>query len=604
MFTTKKNHDGFVVRAYRGDAKVMLAFDLPDDRKDRLAGFTIACTPQGRQTYFLYNKLQFEHPEKHAQKKTEPAYSSINAPIQKFRWLHVPGLFHQDDKVFYGDYSYAVTPRYFDEEGHLEPIDHKLAGDVQVRLEPFKKDSVELAFTRGFVQSQGFVNHFGSKAAFKPKAGELLFNTSELAGKNSDGESYTFKELYKWSGFTAREKVFQILKQVQVNKHLELDVFAYDLNEPDVMRIFLELAREGRIRMLLDDAPLHHSPEKVLAEDEFEKEFEKQLAGEAAMKRGHFGRYQHNKVFIVKENGKPKTVLSGSTNFSVTGLYVNSNHVVVFHNELVADLYEKMFDEAWKDPKGKESFNASKYATETFSFEKGGLPQMKIHFSPHKKDFAKKLLEEMVERIDKERKSVFFAVMGTDPTTTGPVAPALVEVHKRTEIFSCGITDSDNDLCLYKPSSAEGLRVTGKPGASVLPAPFDKEASIGIGHQVHHKFIVCGFNRPDAVVWFGSSNLAQGGEENNGDNLIEVHDQDLATVFAIEALALVDHFHFRDNHSKKISAPEVALHLHLYTTNKWLERYYEPGNIYCKDRLLFSGRDFPEPHVKAVPEPV
>ena len=48
------------------------------------------------------------------------------------------------------------------------------------------------------------------------------------------------------------------------------------------------------------------------------------------MKRGKFGRYAHDKVFIVSNEGGPTKVMTGSTNFSVTGLYVNSNHVLIF----------------------------------------------------------------------------------------------------------------------------------------------------------------------------------------------------------------------------------------------------------------------------------
>lgn len=51
------------------------------------------------------------------------------------------------------------------------------------------------------------------------------------------------------------------------------------------------------------------------------------------------------------------------------------------------------------------------------------------------------------------------------------------------------------------------------------------------------------FNRPDAVVYCGSSNLALGGGHNNDDNLIETRNTEIATVFAIEALRLVDHYH-------------------------------------------------------------
>jgi hypothetical protein len=172
----------------------------------------------------------------------------------------------------------------------------------------------------------------------------------------------------------------------------------------------------------------------------------------------------------------------------------------------------------------------------------------------------------------------------------------LIKLQKRMDIFSAGITDSTNSLKFYKPSSKTGIRVTGKPGKTILPPPFNEEASVGIGHQIHHKFIVCGFNTPDAVVWLGSSNLAEGGEEENGDNLIEIRDRDIATVFAIEALALVDHFHFRDNHpapktpKKGEPAPPPPKKLaafHLFTDAKWTKSYYKDGDLHQVDRQLF-----------------
>jgi hypothetical protein len=585
----KKDVHGLIIRAYQGDAKVMLAFNLPEDKITNLAGFTIACSPKGKATYFLYNQLQLEHPEKHAQNKNEPPYSSINAPIQKFRWLHVPGGFHQMDKVAYGSYTYTVTPRYFD-EGILQPIDKKLSEEVVVEMSPFVKESLELGFTRGFVQSQGFVHHFGKKALFKPKNAKLLFNTSAEAGKNDQGESYTFKDEYRWSGFTAREKIFSLLQKVQSDDSLTVDVFAYDLNEPDILKIFLELARENKIRIIMDNAALHHDKDKPTPEDQFEAEYTKVASDPQSIKRGKFGRYQHNKVFIVKRDDKPESILTGSTNFSVTGMYVNSNHVAIFNDAHVAEKYQEVFEEAWNDEVSRKEFIKSSNALKSFSFNNPGLPKMHISFSPHPDEFAKELLDKLVGRINEENSSVFFAVMGTDEKVKGPVAPALIKLHEREDVFTCGITDSTNELTLYKPSSKEGLRVTGKQGKTFLPPPFDEEASIGIGHQVHHKFIVCGFNTNKPVVWFGSSNLALGGEEQNGDNLIEIHDEDIATVFAIEAMALVDHFQFRNKHVLKNENEENhSGPFHLFNNGKWAGKFYEPNDLHCLDRLLFIG---------------
>jgi hypothetical protein len=113
--------------------------------------------------------------------------------------------------------------------------------------------------------------------------------------------------------------------------------------------------------------------------------------------------------------------------------------------------------------------------------------------------------------------------------------------------------------------------------------------TVGIGHQVHHKFIVCGFNTPNAVVWFGSSNLSLGGEEQNGDNLIEMQDQDIATVFAIEAFALVDHFLFRDKFSAKTKKTKAKVTpLTLSKDDSWTKKYYSTKDLYYEERTLFA----------------
>ena len=122
------------------------------------------------------------------------------------------------------------------------------------------------------------------------------------------------------------------------------------------------------------------------------------------------------------------------------------------------------------------------------------------------------------------------------------------------------------------------------------------------GHQVHHKFVVCGFNGSDPVVYCGSSNLALGGEEANGDNLIAIHDGGVATVFAIEAIALVDHFEFLDraaSTAKRQTKPKAkfaskqqlaaSAGWFLSTDDSWVDPYFDPKDLHFVDRQLFGG---------------
>jgi hypothetical protein len=373
----KKN--GFSLKAYAGDARTLLAFNLTKAKIKDLAGFTIQVQPGTKKPYFLFNTLRFEKPENHAQVASEPAISSVNAPIHKFRWLHVPGSEHQGTKPFFGPYTYTVTPRYFDGNS-LQAVDPTLSVAVKVDVKPFAAGDIEAGFTRGFTQSQAFVRHFGKKALISPKKKELLFDTSQISGKDDQGKTYTFEEEYEWLGFTAREKLLALLDEILKTKKLTLDVFAYDLNEPDLMKAFLALAKEGRIRIILDNAPLHHDTKNPKPEDQFETLFRAAANAPADILRGNFDRYSHDKVFIVYEDKAPLKVLTGSTNFSVTGLYVNSNHVIVFHDKKVTDTYAQVFQAAWDDKVSAAKFKTKPLATQPFSFSSGKLAQTEITF--------------------------------------------------------------------------------------------------------------------------------------------------------------------------------------------------------------------------------
>jgi phosphatidylserine/phosphatidylglycerophosphate/cardiolipin synthase-like enzyme len=604
-----KQKNGLSVRAHIGDAKTLLAFDLDKKSTKNLAGFTMQVQAPGEQPFYIMNELQFETPAKHAQDAKEPPNSSINAPIHKFRWMHVPGTLHLGTNPPMGKYTYTVTPRYFDDNQSLKAIDPSLSVAVDVNVQPFKKAGLQVGFTRGYVQSQAYTHHFGPKAVIQPKNKELLFDTSQEAGTEpSTGKPFTFADEYAWLGYTARSRVFEILQGVLKDKTLHLDMFAYDLNDPGVIQILLKLAAQGRIRLILDNASLHHDAKGSKPEDQVEALFRKAAKKGADILRGRFGNFAHDKVLVVTKakDGAPVKVLTGSTNFSVTGICVNSNHVLVFQDPAVVKLYAKLFQTAW-DAKAKTApWLKQDMAGQSFPFSSKLTPKMEITFAPHTEEFATHVLQELADRVvaegkKKDKGSVLFAVMTM--AASGPVQPELANLHSNQDIFSYGISDTPTGVFLYKPGTKTGLQVTGKPAGAVLPKPFNQVPGVGQGHQVHHKFVVCGFNTPDAVVYCGSSNLALGGEQKNGDNLLEIHDSDVATVFAIEALALVDHFNFLDSFAQATKAPKSAKKKampavqsqaaaaggwFLSTTDQWAARYYNPNDLKCVDRQLFA----------------
>jgi hypothetical protein len=609
MTSVQAKNELISVTAYPGDAKTLLAFDLTaDSARTGLAGFTIEVHPPGVGAYYVANNLSLAPSPAHAQVAGESAFSSANAPIHKFRWVHVPGLVHQGGTPAFDTYTYVVTPRYFSAAGALEALDASTSVSVDVQVGPFVKGALTVSFTRGYVQSQAFVQHFGPTARIRPDGDDLEYDTAATVGTNAAGHSFTYADEYGWLGFTARQRVFDILDEVQNDPSLKLDVFAYDLNEPDVAALLFKLGSAGQVRIILDNATLHHSTTAPTPEDMFTTTFASD-AGADAIQRGKFGRYAHDKIFIVSDQTGPRTVLTGSTNFSVTGLYVNANHVLVFDDRQVATTYADVFNEAWTTGVKAAPFAKSQWATQTFSFGGDGdaVPPTSITFSPHQAPFANQILGGLVDRINAEATvspptvgTVFFAVMQLSGTGSAqnPVYTALNHIHTEPNTFSLGISDAPQGVSLYPVGQKTGVLVSGKPGAIVLPPPFNQVPTIA-GHEIHHKFVVCGFNGQDPVVYCGSSNLAPGGEQENGDNLLAIHDADVATAFTIEALELVDHYNFLDSLAKKTKAAPgappaskqqaaAAAGWFLGTTDQWTEKYFDPNDLHSVDRQLFG----------------
>jgi hypothetical protein len=84
--------------------------------------------------------------------------------------------------------------------------------------------------------------------------------------------------------------------------------------------------------------------------------------------------------------------------------------------------------------------------------------------------------------------------------SASPVYAALKDIRANNNVFSYGISDSPDGVYLYPIGKKTGVRVSGKPSKTLLPPPFDQVRSIpGLGHQVHHKFVVCGFTHRSLI---------------------------------------------------------------------------------------------------------
>lgn len=580
---------GLKVVVYPGDNKILIAMSLDDnainDADKNLAGFAIWRKYDGKPEEILLNRIAFDFGvNNQTTAETRKWTPSNQAPFQKFRWVDVPV------DGFDVPITYRVQALYFTGRSSAT----RAGPEVTVRAEPVRRLFAKFhpAFTRGYIASQAYADKFGNKDIRPPGPKEPDFDTKP------------FEAQYAWLGADARVQLFDFLADCEKDKTAKVDVFAYDLDEPDIIAAICRMGKEGRLRAVLDNADLHSKPSKPRNPGDtpvmpVEIDAAKMIiaaAGQDNVRQGKFGRYQHNKVFIKRNAaGDAQRVIFGSMNFSVRGVYVQANNVMVVDDPSVAAMFAKAFDNAFendvkappfkKDPISKGYMVCAPAAT-------ADLPKFSLALSPHT-DFSVSL-GPMSKRIRAAKSSVFFAVM--EPTGQGPVLDSLRTIAGQPTVFSYGTVETDKGLAVQSPDGQMGVTTGFAALIKNVPKPFNREFSGGKGMHIHDKFVVVDFNAANPTVFTGSSNLASGGEQANGDSLAMIEDAAIANMFAIEAVALFDHYHFRKV-MQQITVKEPPLTLWFpgkpNAPNPWWQSYYDKKQIQMRDRYLFA--DLPLP---------
>ena len=568
----RSSREGLSVAAYTGDRAVLLAFNLEKEKTDRLAGFSIAVAGPKKPSdagkpYYLSNRLNFDDKVTAGTKYNADLWTSSDiAPFQSFHWTHYPSQGP-------GTYTYTVTARYFSDGTKLR---EGPSVSVAVDLLPLAGGVPDLGFTRTMISSQAYANTF-KNAALHPEPQTIGFPTAK------------YQKQYEWLGAHARELILAFLERCSGDKGTTLDLFAFDFNEPDIIHAICELG--DRARVFQDNSVSHTWPESP--EEDMQRAPQKSdktpplepdtvLALRKAgveVKTGHFSGLAHNKVMIRRRKGKAEAVLTGSANFTLRGLYVQANSVLVFEEPQVAALYAQAFDQAWTAP---AKFKTSPIATGWHEVNLSGN-RYAFSFAPHKEAFP---LDTIHDAIAGAKQSVLFAMM--QMRGSGDAIGAIEDLPAREDIYSMGIIQNKGDIALFKPDTGDENFTYASSAylAKNVPPPFNKEISGGAGQVIHHKMVVCDFNGECPVVFCGSSNLAEGGETKNGDNLMAIYDPEVAIRYAVEAIRLYDHFRFRSLQEGSTGTSP----LRLKSSDEWARPYYTPGSIRYRERLALIGR--------------
>jgi hypothetical protein len=555
----------FTLRVHRGDGMALVAMNWRDGTPpDDFVGFAIEYKEPGGDRFFaLKNRLAFPG----AGGAVNPnALATTLSPIQKFRWVHFPR-----NAELAGRFLYRVTPVFMNDSDELSYGEPQQAA-IELRRETFP-GQLNVAYTRGFVSSQAFVDRYES-------AGEI---STLLPAEASEGLTFTpthpkAQEALAWMGFEARYAILELLDQAIADTKAAVRVVAYDLNEPDVVSRLEQLG--PRLKVIIDDDGSHGGA------DSGETQAEKRLvisAGRANVKRQHLGKLQHNKTIVV-DGPKVQAAVCGSTNFSWRGFFVQSNNAVVVRGKTAIEPFLAAF-EAYSQNDDAAGFGETAAAQLT-EIGLDGI-DARVGFSPYAKQNA--LLATIAGDIGKTTSCLFYSLAFLFQTP-GPILDAINKVTQDDRKFVYGISDKRvGGIDLQKPGGNVAPVSPSALGKNA-PEPFKSEPTGGGGNRMHHKFVVIDFDKPSARVYLGSYNFSAAADTKNGENLLLIRDRRIAVSYVVEALRIFDHYHFRltqqeatkDKDKLLLAKPPRAAGEQPW----WSEDYTDPRKI--RDRELFA----------------
>jgi phosphatidylserine/phosphatidylglycerophosphate/cardiolipin synthase-like enzyme len=568
----------FTLKVRRGEGAALLTMDWKDGKpSDDFVGFAIESQAPGDKDFSpLFNRISFPSADGSEDANSK---STRESPIQKFRWMHFP----QDAEVK-GEFTYRVTPVFMDEKDKLTYGEPQTAA-IGLGDETYP-EKLNVAFTRGFVSSQAFVDHWGADAI------------PELLPSSADKEldfvptHPKAEEALNWMGFEAARAILDLLDRALEDKSAQVRVVAYDLNLPAVVERLEKLG--DRLKIIIDDSGSHGKADS--SENAAAKRLAK-TAGADHVKRQHMGDLQHNKTIVVAGD-KVKTVVCGSTNFTWRGFYVQSNNAMILRGETPVKDFLAAFDSYWEhsDVGGFDKAAAA-------GFAELGLDGIDAHvgFSPHSDENT--LLQKIADDIDAAESSVLYSLAFLYQTK-GPIRDAIAKVTTDDSIFVYGISDRKVDFGKPEEAGVDVQKPTGNVSPvypaeldSKVPPPFKAEPSGGSGVRLHHKFTVIDFDKPTARVYLGSYNFSNPADTENGENLVLVKDPGVAISYMVEALRLFDHYHFRvvkkeaekqkEADERETAFPTLATPPRKAGEKAWWDPYWsDPQKV--RDREVFA----------------
>ncbi len=551
------------LKAYNATDRAQL-FWQPDQPIPDCRGYAIEKTDaQGNKSY-THGFATFDN-EKLSADNSSPD-NCLKAPIQENEW-YVSGT---------GEATFRVIPIVGSDKDHLQLREDLACEPVKVNVTHQVSKDVEVYFNHGIVADQRVAQYL------KDHPDEKL---ADVIGEPGN-------ELRNELSGDLRPRMLEMLREAK-EQGKKVKLMLYELNDPELIDAIKALGPNCEI-ILANGAFKNNKP----GENDENAQVREDLkaAGvdvtDRIVKTGHF---DHNKVMIVCDaEGNPETVLTGSTNWTKTGLCSQANNAIIIHNAETAKDYSEEFDRvkvAGNDYTSELLEGNSKAITthtlpdgtkitalfaptanaEDMEFVRNLINNAKgahfLNFNPGvfqddpNSDKAT-LVQTIIERLNPESEHYDpnFKVEGV----LNQNIPGLSCPKDSTEALPAGQRLRDNPVTLVS-----GRDMTDAYHGIVLPAAINNDKDDFIREQlkvagthamVHSKYIVLDMGDGNYVTITGSHNMGFKASSKNDDNMTVVEgNKDVAAAYMLNERLTHKRYEFNDRMNQAAHDPSIKV---------------------------------------------
>ena len=463
--------------------------------------------------------------------------STNRAPLQKFHW---------------GDYTAKPGHhyRYRVHAVHGRPGALRLSEPVELDLLSGSNSGrrVKIYFNRGVTASRAYRIRFGDVAPRDVPNGAAL----------------------QWLSRGLEEALLAFIAAARAGDQLKVAI--YEFEHPAIVAA-LRAAQERGVELSI----VYHARagDSQTTENTFRIDSMRSLPG-VFVARTRVPNISHNKFIVHCRNHVPEAVWTGSTNFTDSGIYLQTNVGLVFRERAAAAAFERYFTLLAGDLASGPMRLETEAALAGFGSIVGGTP----FFSPVR---GRAFLDVARQIISEARRAILISCpFGLDRS----IVDALNA--NAGEIIEYGLVNTS--------SAGRFLEMIDRTANTWYATPawlpeYDGriwDAKAYGGHKIHVKSIVVDPWSPRAKVLIGSANFSDESVNRNDENALLVEgDRRLAAVCATEFLRMFDHYKFR-NYVKRAEA--LPMERYLAEDGSWADDYYDPRHAKYLDRLVFAGR--------------